>query len=523
MNSSKEERGRQMSWNKTYNCGGSITLLAILFLFSIACIIINILFSPTNDSIHDNSNDVRGQRIRILQKHCGLISNPKKCKGTSFCKLSGQYCVYKMPTNENMYANNHGVGGGGSGSGSVYNSIGAQCSGMVMKQCKKSKACSWSKNGSEEICVHSALAGGIGGASDNDSTMLLSGGMRCQKLNKRECKQSKYCKYNQNKNGRSKCINRGGRNNGNKRNNRIADTEVDEVEESSIITTTTDREERPIKFWPRPKYIEHVRSGAECVYSNAYPETYIRIHWLLFDTKEECCNVYDCRHQEEDYVSNGMFNSILKDEDQPEKVEETLAEPISCAVGPNLSEIESLTSQLSRISGRYITSDCNTVKQDFTQYCEIPSGTCTTETSIHYGVCRSIPIPSTCTMDVQSVCGCDGITYSNSCLAASNSVNVAYKGECLNEDIAEEVTSLEPSTNGGDQDIIDISAYSTSCLWHISTEQNKTCTNLDYYPRERNAIPIGFRHQYYFATAEDCCINTQFGDDCIIEDTCSDD
>jgi len=423
-----------------------------------------------------------------------------------------------MPTNENMYANNHGVGGGGSGSGSVYNSIGAQCSGMVMKQCKKSKACSWSKNGSEEICVHSALAGGIGGV-DTDSTMLLSGGMRCQKLNKRECKQSKYCKYNQNKNGRSKCINRGGRNNGNKRNNRIADIGDDEEENSSLTTaTTTDREERPLKFWPRPYYIEHVRSGAECVYSNAYPETYIRIHWLLFDTKEECCNVYDCRYQEEEEdVSNGMSNSILNDEDQPEQVQETLAEsPISCAVGPNLSEIESLTSQLSRISGRYITSDCSTVKQDFTQYCEIPSGTCTTETSVYYGVCNGID-PSRCTMDIQLVCGCDDITYTNSCIAASNGVNVAYEGECLNVVTAEEVTpQIDIATTK-------VSAYSTSCIWHISTEQNKTCTNLEYYPRERNAIPIGFRHQYYFATAEDCCMKTQFGDDCTIEDTCSDD
>ena len=510
-----------MSWNRTYyNCSGSIIALIIIFLFSIACIIINELFSPTtNDNIPSTAATTRGQRIRILQKHCGLISNPKKCKGTSFCKLSGEYCVYKMPTNENMYANNHGVGGGGSGSGSVYNSIGAQCSGMVMKQCKKSKACSWSKNGSEEICVHSALAGGIGGVSDTDSTMLLSGGMRCQKLKRRECKQSKYCKYNQNKNGRSKCINRGGRNNGNKRNNRIADIGDDEEEESSLTTaTTTDREERPIKFWPRPYYIEHVRSGAECMYSNTYPETYIHIHWLLFDTKEECCNVYDCRHQEEEEdTSNGMANSILNDEDQPEQDEVTRAEPISCATGPNLNEIESLTSQLSKLSGRYITSDCSTIKHYSTQssFCEIPPGTCTTDTSVHYGVCSRTP--STCTMDVQLVCGCDDITYTNSCIAASNGMNVAYQGECLDE----EATPLEP--NGGDQDIIDISAYSTSCLWHISTEQNKTCTNLDYYPRERNVIPIGFRHQYYFVTAEDCCIKTQFGDDCIIEDTCSDD
>jgi len=120
-------------------------------------------------------------------------------------------------------------------------------------------------------------------------------------------------------------------------------------------------------------------------------------------------------------------------------------------------------------------------------------------------------------MDIQLVCGCDDITYTNSCIAASNGVNVAYEGECLNVVTAEEVTpQIDIATTK-------VSAYSTSCIWHISTEQNKTCTNLEYYPRERNAIPIGFRHQYYFATAEDCCMKTQFGDDCTIEDTCSDD
>lgn len=65
---------------------------------------------------------------------------------------------------------------------------------------------------------------------------------------------------------------------------------------------------------------------------------------------------------------------------------------------------------------------------DAGDYCKTNTGECCCDFT---GICEAIP--DSCIEIFAPVCGCDGMTYTNSCFAASAGVSVDQEGECATD------------------------------------------------------------------------------------------